>query len=524
MGASSGPAAGVRLAELVAALSLATDLGRGQPLEHCRRAAVIALRLADRVGLDEPGREATYYVGLLDHVYCHADAHEQAKWFGDDIGFKADSYEADLQSLRWLAMAARRLGSGRRTAERARIMGAFPGAGLRDLQQFLRTHSTLQARFARRVGLDGVTADALLHSYERWDGKGEPDGLEGEAIAMPARLVALADLVEVAARRGGVEDACRLAEQRSGNQLDPGLVEIFRDEAAQVLADLDDAASWGSVIRAEPGLARTVSGPDLDDALEATADLVDMKSPYTAGHSRGVANLAAEAGRLSGMPTAEVTTLRRAGLVHDLGRLGISNGIWERPGPLMEAELERVRLHPYLTGRMLANLAALAEARGLAARHHERLDGSGYPAGLGAAALSPADRLLAAADVYHALTEPRPHRPALHPDGAAAELHEEARAGRLDGGAVNAVLTAAGHRAPARREWPGGLTAREVEVLSLVARGHTNREIARRLVVSPKTVAHHIEHIYRKLDVSSRAGATLFATEHGLVGSFEPAG
>jgi HD-GYP domain-containing protein (c-di-GMP phosphodiesterase class II) len=380
----------------------------------------------------------------------------------------------------------------------------------------------LQADFAARLGLPRVLTEALGQSYERWDGKGVPDGMHGELIPLSVRIVTLADVVEVHHRGGGAEAARRVAAERAGGHLDPELVSVFRDNAAEMLAGIDGASSWDSVIGAEPGLGRVIRDEELDGVLEAMADLVDMKSPYMAGHSRGVANLAAEAARVCAMRAEDIVALRRAGFMHDLGRLGISNAIWEKPGPLTQAEFERVRLHPYLTDRMLAGLPALARIRRLAARNRERLDGSGYPAGLTAADLSPADRVLAAADVYHAMTEPRAHRSALPAATAAAELRSEAKAGRLDGDAVNAVLKAAGHRAPARREWPAGLTAREVEVLGLLARGHSNKEIARRLVVTPRTVATHIEHIYAKVDVSSRAGATLFATQHGLVGSFEP--
>jgi DNA-binding CsgD family transcriptional regulator len=227
------------------------------------------------------------------------------------------------------------------------------------------------------------------------------------------------------------------------------------------------------VLDAEPSLARRVEGSDLDDVLRAMADLVDLKSPYLAGHSRGVANLAGEAVRVSGLSGDEVVTVRRAGLFHDLGRLGVPNTIWDRAGPLPPAAFERVRLHPYLTDRMLAQVATLGRVREIASRHHERLDGSGYPRGLTAAALTPSDR-------------------------------------------------AAG-RAPARREWPAGLTAREVEVLGYLARGHSNKQIAQQLVVAPKTASNHVEHSYTKLGVSSRAAATLFATQHGLLGTFEPA-
>jgi HD-GYP domain-containing protein (c-di-GMP phosphodiesterase class II) len=212
-----------------------------------------------------------------------------------------------------------------------------------------------------------------------------------------------------------------------------------------------------------------------------------------------------------------VVTLRRAAVVEDLGRLGVSNAIWDKPGPLTPVDWERVRLHPYLTERMLASSAALAPLAAIAAQHHERLDGSGYPHGLSGGAISPAARILAAADVYHAATEPRPHRPARAPAEAAAELRAEVRAGRIDGDAADAVLAVAGHRVGPRGQGLAGLTTREVEVLRLLARGLSNREIAARLVISRKTASSHVEHIYAKVGVSSRAAASLFAVRHGLL-------
>ena len=514
---------GVRLAELVASLSFATDLGRGLPMEHSIRRAMLALRLADRVGAAEEDRIATYYTGLLDGVYCHADAKEQAMWFGDDIGVKADTYAADKESLRGILIMLRRLGAGDSGLGRMRRIAQFPLRGWAEVNEWLNTHSALQAQFATRIGLPASVSNALRQSYERWDGKGVPKRIKGESVPLAARIVCLADVVEVYNQRGGVDAALEVAQDRRGGEFDPRLADALSEHAAEVLDGLDDATSWSAVIDAEPGLDRVVSGAELDVALEAMGDLVDMKSPHMAGHSRGVATLAAEAARFSGMPAADQALLRRAGFVHDLGRLGVSNAIWDKPGPLTASERERVRLHPYLTDRMVAGIKALEPVRALAARHHERLDGSGYPSGLSAADLSPQDRMLAAADAYHAMTEPRPYRSELPSETAAAELRAEVRAGGLDGAAVNAVLAAAGHPAPARREWPGGLTAREVEVLSLLARGHSNKEIARRLFVTPKTVSSHVQHIYAKLHVSSRARATHFATQHGLVGSYEAA-
>jgi HD-GYP domain-containing protein (c-di-GMP phosphodiesterase class II) len=232
-----------------------------------------------------------------------------------------------------------------------------------------------------------------------------------------------------------------------------------------------------------------------------------------------VADLAGQAAGLAGLGGQAPDLVRRAGLVHDLGRLGVSNAIWDKPGELSHAETERVRLHPYLTERMLACSPALAPLAAIAVQHHERLDGSGYPRGLTGSAISPEGRVLAAADFYHSRTEPRPHRPALTPDEAAAQLRAEARAGRMDADAVTAVLGAAGHRATRRPARPGGLTGREVEVLRLLARGLSNREIAERLVISRKTASHHVEHIYAKTGTTNRALASLFAASHGLIGN-----
>jgi HD-GYP domain-containing protein (c-di-GMP phosphodiesterase class II) len=285
-----------------------------------------------------------------------------------------------------------------------------------------------------------------------------------------------------------------------------------------LLAGLDEASSWDAVISAGPALGPRLAGPQLDGALEAIADFTDLKSPYTIGHSRGVADLAGEAARIFGLGERAGKLVRRAGLVHDLGRLGVSNAIWDKPGGLSHVETERVRLHPYLTARMLACSPALAPLAAVAVQHHERLDGSGYPSGLSGDAVTPEGRLLAAADFYHSRTEPRPHRLAGTAEEAAAQLRAEARAGRMDAEAVAAVLRAAGHRITRRRASPSGLTRREVEVLRLLARGLSNKEIAERLVISRKTASHHVEHIYTKTGATNRALASLFAANHGLIG------
>jgi HD-GYP domain-containing protein (c-di-GMP phosphodiesterase class II) len=374
------------------------------------------------------------------------------------------------------------------------------------------------ARLAERLGFDESIRRGLGQLYERWDGRGLPRGLKGETIMPAVLIVALAQDAVVAHRLGGVAAAVVTVRERRGGAYDPAHADGFCQAADHLLAGLDDEPSWETVLALEPGRRVVLTEAQLDAACAAMADFTDIKSPYLLGHSTGVAALAAAAAARAGLPAADVVAIRRAGLLHDLGRVGVSAGIWGKPGPLSEREWERVRLHPYYTERVLARPAGLAALGALAAAHHERLDGSGYFRGLPAVLLTPGARLLAAADVYQALTEPRPYRPARPPEAAAAEARREVRAGRLDGDMVEAVLAAAGHRVrPTRRQAVAGLSARELEVLRLIARGLTVRAVAGRLSVSPKTADNHVQHIYTKIGVSTRAGAALFAMEHGLL-------
>jgi HD-GYP domain-containing protein (c-di-GMP phosphodiesterase class II) len=397
----------------------------------------------------------------------------------------------------------------------------FPGDGRRVAEAMIENHWLAADGLGERLGLPQRVRDSVEQTFERWDGKGVPKGARGEQILLTSRLVALADVVEVFHRAGGADAAVAVARQRRGTQFDPQVVDVFIGQAAALFAGLDQASSWDAVIGAEPSLGVRLAEADVDAALEAIADFADVKSPYTIGHSRGVADLAGEAARVLGLGEAAATLARRAGLVHDLGRLGVPNTIWDKAGPLSHAETERVRLHPYLTERMLVCSPALAPLAAVAVQHHERLDGSGYPRGLSGGALSPEGRVLAAADFYHSRTEPRPHRPACPAAEAAARLQAEARAGRIDSGAAAAVLSAAGHPATRRPARPADLTGREIEVLQLLALGLSNREIAERLVISRKTASHHVEHIYAKTGTTNRALASLFAANHGLIG--EPA-
>ncbi|MGA7417014.1 MAG: HD domain-containing phosphohydrolase [Acidimicrobiales bacterium] len=516
-GAMGGGPVRVRLAELIAALSLGIDLGFGQPMEHVLRQCMIALRLAECVGVGEEDRSIVYYTALLINVACHSDAHEQAKWFGDDIAMKSGKYSHEIGSISGVLAMLRMIGSGNPPLHRFRVGVEFAVSGRHDLDGMIAQHAALARRLAGALGLSMGVQEAVGAAYEQWDGKGWPGDLTGGEIPIASRLAQIAEFVEVAHRIGGTEAAIALADNRAGSQFDPALAAALCANAEAILDGLDAGHTWDAVIGAEPALGVLLSEAEFDRALLAIADFVDLKSPYTLGHARAVSELATNVGTNIGLGDEEVKMVRRAALANGLGRLGVSNAIWDKQGTLGAGEWERVRMYPYLTERMLHQSIALAPLGAIAVQHRERLDGSGYPRGLSAGAISMPARVLGAADAYQSMCEPRPYREAFLPEVAAEQLRREAKAGRMDSDVVEALLGAAGHRVARRREGPAGLTAREVDVLRLVSRGLSSKEIAARLVITPKTARNHIEHIYMKIGASNRTGASLFAMQHGLI-------
>lgn len=508
----------LRMAELLASLSLAIDLGVGQPMEWVLRSCLLAARMSGVLGLSEQDCQDVYYLALLRHVGCTSTSTTDAELMGDELAF-AEAMTMDMDDMaQMMGLLFRNIAKDKPFFERARSIARMMTSGPAHMNANHSAHCDVASRVADTLGLSDGIQRGLWQVYERWDGKGTPNKIKGEDLTLPVRVIHLAQDAATFYHLNGVEAAIAMARSRSGRYFDPALVDAFCQAAPNLLRSLDVDSIWQAVLEAEPGVAARISEAGVDTAAAVVADFVDMKSPFTVGHSRAVADLAAAAAKQCGLAVADVVAVRRAGLIHDVGRVGVSNGIWNKPGALTESEWERVRLHPYYTERIMNRSPALAPLGALAALHHERLDGSGYYRQVAPTQLSPAARILAAADVYQALTEPRPHRAACPPAAAADEICRMMNAGKLDADAVNAVLTVAGHRTrPVRREWPGGLSEREVEVLRLIARGLSNRQMAANLVISEKTVSHHVQHIYDKIDVSTRAAATLFAMRNNLI-------
>lgn len=511
----------VRLAELVATMSLVSDLGMGRPMERVLRQTVIAMRLADAAGIPDDVRAAAYYTSLLTWIGCAADTSDLAGLFGDESELYAETHEDDLGGLTMALFTARHLGNGSSRLRRFGMVGRFVITGGRSVQRVMQSHCQAASELAIRLELGADVNQSLKQAFERWDGRGVP-GKAGAAELSPAiRLVHLADNIEAFFAVGGVDAALDVARERRGTQFDPGLVDDFLAHHADVLGELADISAWDEVIALDPRLGAPLSDAQLDTVLAALGDFADLKSPSRVGHSRAVADLAVLAGQQMGLAAAEIVLLQRAAWVHDIGVIGVPSAVWEESKPWTLAQRERAQTHPYLTERMLARVPTLAPVARCAALHHECLDGSGYPHGLGRDALPMPARILAVADVYCAARQDRPHRPALPAEATTLLLREQVHAGRLDGDAVAAVLVASGQPARRRALLPGGLTTREAEVLVHLARGRSNPEIAVALTVSRKTVSTHLEHIYSKLGVSTRTQAALYAMRERLVAEIE---
>ncbi len=505
----------VRAAEVVGTLCLATDLGAGFPFEHGLQTTAIASRLARRMGVGREAETQAYYVSMLAHAGCTTDASVTVEVFGSSL--VENLFPVIFGSRReMLGGILRALPDGERPGfvRAVQAVHRLPRA-VREQRPFFAAMCEVIQRLAVGLGLPAGVTEPFQHFVERWDGKGPLGRSKGDRMPLPVRITIVSMHAALHRMLSGPEEAARIVRERGGGAFDPEIADCLADNAGEILAP-GEGSCWDEVLDREPGSPLVLDGEAIDRALVAMAGFTDLVSPYFSGHSTGVAELAAAAAERCRIDSDGVLAVRRAALVHDIGRVAVHPRLWAKAGALTADEWEQVRLHPYQTERVLSPSPFFAGLAPIAAAHHERLDGSGYHRGASGAELPLPARMLAAADAYHAMREPRPHRAALSPEGAAEVLGREASEGRLDPDAVTAVIEAAGQRAP-KLERPAGLSEREAEVVAMLARGLQTKQVAHELGISAKTADTHIQNAYRKLGVSTRAAATLFAIEHGLV-------
>ena len=515
-GRGTAPSEQIRAAEVIATLCLGTDLGMGFPFEHGLHSTLIATRLGDRLGIDRATASQTYYACMLMYSGCNTDADVAWEIYG---GSRTEhlvpvTFGSRREMLAGLMHALPAPGSTM-PARAIQIARRLPKASS-ERDPHLAAICEVAQMLAGRLGLPASVQDLFVDLTERWDGKGWLRRSKGEGIPLAIRIVHVARDAAFQRLLGGEAFALSVVRERAGHAFDPQVAACLAEGATELLALDQEVSAWDDILGCEPHPQLTLEGEAIDRALAAIGDFADLISPSLSGHSSGVAELAGAAARRCRIDAAGIATIRRAALVHDLGRVAVHPRIWQKPGPLSADEWEQVRLHPYHTERALSRSPFLSALAPLAGAHHERLDGSGYHRGSARAELTLPTCILAAADAYHAMIEPRPYREPLSAEQAADELAREADAGRLDAEAVTAVVESAGRPAP-RLERPAGLTAREAEVVGMLARGLQTKQVAAALGISVKTADHHTQNAYRKMGVSTRAGATLFAMEHGLV-------
>ena len=508
----------MRLAEITGAIAIAADAGIGYPPETALRTCLVAVALARAMALDEEEIRDAYHAALLRHAGCTASAHEETVMAGDEIDLRSTLALADAgKPADMVPRIVRGLARKKPLLQRARTVGTMLARAPSVIPDMLRGRCEVAVRFAVRLGLGPRVEPALDEAFERWDGKGLPHGKKGDATSRAARLVALAEVAASYFAVGGVEAARAIVKARRGAQLDPALAACFVRDADAVLEGARGSSLWDRVLDVEPLPVARVASSKLRVIAELLADFADMKSTWTLGHSRGVAERVRRGADAMGARDDERAHAEIAALVHDLGRVAISNALWDKPGPLGRTELEEVRTHAFHTDRILRTIGgAFGELADVASAAHERVDGSGYHRRLGAGSLSRWVRLVAAADVAQAMSEARPHRAALAEADAERTLRQLASEGALCARAVDAVLGAPAQK-KARAAFPAGLSEREIEVLRLVARGLTDKEVAATLGISHRTVHHHNKHAYDKIGVSTRAAAALFLVENDLL-------
>ena len=522
-GWSQMTASAVRRADFLMALAYATDLATGHSRDFALRSCVIGMRLAEIAGLDENTRRGVWHQALLRYIGCNADSHLLATAFGDEIALRRELARTDMGNKPELAQvllrAITRNFSGLPPGELTEAIERGVAEAMQISVPILSGHCEVAQRIAERIGLSDDVRENLGQLYERWDGKGLPRGLSGEAVKLPVRIVTLAQEAIALTEAHGVPAMTKMIAERSGGGYEPRLAEVFVAHAEQLMKGLDGPVDRETILALEPAPHAMLDEAGCERAYLAIADMIDMRMPFTFGHSRAVAALAEAAARHAALPLSDIREARWAAYTHDIGELAVPVATWMSARALTERETDAAHLHPYHGERALASLGGEGKAvAALVLRHHERLDGSGYHRYARGSDLSPAARILAAAEAFQTAREARPHRAAMGDVAAASKLRDAVKDGKLCPEAAEAVLACAGQSA--RRvssERLAGLTPREIEVLSLIAAGQTAKEAARQLDISPKTADNHIQSLYSKIGVKTRAAAALYALERGLI-------
>jgi HD-GYP domain-containing protein (c-di-GMP phosphodiesterase class II) len=510
----------ISLAELLSALSFVADTGMGMTMEHGLKTAYIGVQLADAVGLTADDRAGVYYGALLKDAGCTACGTVFASFFdGDDLGPRAETLllrpDRPKDVLGWFW---RHASDDPMLVVRVGRLVNFMTSCRGVMRESVSTHCEVGEIFAKRLGLPVAVQQAIRFSWERWDGKGMAYGLRGPQTPISARVLHLAQVVQAAYAFGGPAAARAIVVERTATDFDPDLVGPLVDLASREgFWSLVDAESAQSEVLAmkPPTTFDRIDAAQADAAFEVLADFADVKSRSIWNHSLLVAETAATIATRLGLPPAQVSRIRRAALVHDLGTAAIPVGIVDKGDARSPEEWERFRLHPYFTERALTRVGPLKELAADAGSHHEHFDGGGYYRALAREQIPLGGRVLAVADRFA-------ERSRNEGDADPTRVLEGMRSlagSELDPDCVDALVAGQDGvvRRPLRPKKVGDLTNREVEVLQLLCAGQSNRDIAQALVVSKKTVEHHLEHIYDKLGVSSRMAASVLAVQNGLV-------
>jgi len=436
------PPGGIALSELIAGLSCALDIAEGEPPGHAQRSCLIGMRLADAIGLAADARSDLFYALLLKDAGCTANAAHMSALFGadDQLAKRTSKFVDWSRPLSAFVWSVRTVAPRRSLVAKTQRLWAIRNEGA--VTRSLMTARCFQgAEIARKLGFSEATANAIFALDEHWDGRGQPRGCRGAEIPLAARILCLAQTVEVFHYVRGVDTACDVALRRRGQWFDPELVDALVSLRA-------DAGFWESL--AAPNVS-AVEPPDrvlladqdrLDRIAQAFGDVVGAKSKWTSAHCSRVSAIAARVAAQLGFDAATQRDLRRAARLHDIGKLSISNRILDKPGPLTDAEWRMMKKHPLVTEHILERVPNLCALAPLAGAHHERLDGTGYPRALTADELVMPMRVLAVADVYAALTAERPYRPAYPPQRALEMMRTEAPR-RLDTDALRALTDVA---------------------------------------------------------------------------------